>query len=90
MERFPEEVQELVKQLKSAGMAIDENNPQQILQVRLPPQKARILYIGHDPSKGLIFEGVSFPQCVCSQGFAVSFPSRFTEKIRKQWYFKRS
>ena len=36
MERFPEEVQELVKQLKSAGMAIDENNPQQILQVRLP------------------------------------------------------
>lgn len=38
MERFPEEVQELVKQLKSAGMAIDENNPQQILQVLMKIQ----------------------------------------------------
>ena len=32
MERFPPEVQDLVRQLKSAGMAIDENNPQDILK----------------------------------------------------------
>lgn len=32
MERFPPEVQDLVRQLKSAGMAIDESNPQDILK----------------------------------------------------------
>lgn len=32
MDRFPPEVGELIMQLKRAGMAIDENNPQQVLQ----------------------------------------------------------
>ena len=32
MDRFPPEVGELIMQLKQAGMAIDENNPQQVLQ----------------------------------------------------------
>eukprot|EP00434_Breviolum_minutum_P030947 symbB.v1.2.027369.t1/scaffold2804.1/size138365/4 len=38
MERFPPEVQDLVRQLKSAGMAIDENNPQDILKVLMKIQ----------------------------------------------------
>ena len=32
MDRFPPEVGELIMQLKQAGMTIDENNPQQVLQ----------------------------------------------------------